>query len=104
MHIEHAHQANWSGLSPFELCTSESGGGKACGLESGLAGWAPPASVRLVEAGRALLLRAQGGVRPLACRHAWRAYPCERMGCGVYGFAEGGLVVPPASFWVGPHV
>ena len=76
-----------------------------CSLESGLAGWAPPASVRLVESGKALLLRAAGGVlregsvRPIACRHAWRAYPCEHMGCGVYGGADGGLMVPPSPFY-----
>ena len=180
MHVEPAHQANWSGVSPFELCTSPSGsaptmacargallaGGDLfvanmsvaaasalclantscagftlraaecsqqsegrvyfkrrhvgangdaawrayskevpCSLESGIAGWAPPASVRLVASGKALLLRAAGGVlgegsvRPIACRHAWRAYPCEHMGCGVYGGADGGLMVPPSPFY-----
>ena len=176
MHVEPAHQANWSGISPFELCTSPNGsaptmacaqgallaGGDLfvanmsvaaasalclansscagftlraaecsqqsegrvyfkrrhvgangdaawraytkevpCSLESKLAGWAPPASVQLVASGKALLLRAaEGNVRPIACRHAWRAYPCEHMGCGVYGKAGGGLMVPPSPFYV----
>ena len=36
---------------------------------------------------------------PAAVRYAWRAYPCEREGCGLHSAAEG---VPPPPFhaWV----
>ena len=39
-----------------------------------------------------------GGFRPpAAVRYAWRAYPCEVLGCGVYT-KIGDALVPPATF------
>ena len=35
---------------------------------------------------------------PSAVRFAWRAYPCEAHGCGVYAEVEG-VRVPPAPFY-----
>ena len=70
-----------------------------CSEHSELEGWAPAASVVLSEAGSALRLLAKG-IKPLACRFAWRAFPCERMGCGLYAAAADGLEVPPPPFYV----
>ena len=126
-HLNATHQANWSGATPFEVCFSDRGRGEGavartmeddvCTAESGLSGWAPVASMRLADKGATLLLslprarkssgagNASGGnvSVPLAVRFQWRAFPCERMGCGVYATAgdavSGPVQVPPPPFF-----
>jgi hypothetical protein len=34
-----------------------------------------------------------------AVRFAWRAYPCEHQGCGIYSRVTDDLRLPPPSFW-----
>ena len=69
-----------------------------CSLESGLDNWRPAQGVRTGNGGRTL--EVSGADRPaVAVRFAWRAFPCERLGCGVYAAGEGGIKLPPPPFY-----
>jgi hypothetical protein len=109
------------------VCASEHGEGAgartreddACSAESGLSGWAPVPSMWLADKGTSLLLRlpdaagrssgagynasSDSAPVPLAVRFQWRAFPCERLGCGVYATAgdaiSGPVQVPPPPFY-----
>lgn len=74
-----------------------------CSAESGLSGWAPAASMRLADKGSSLILSGAADPPSLAVRFQWRAFPCERLGCGVYATAgdarSGELQVPPPPFY-----
>ena len=72
-----------------------------CSLESGLDGWTMASSVEVRNTGRTLMV--SGGapqVAKRAVRFAWRAFPCERLGCGVYAQAADGSRLPPPPFYV----
>lgn len=66
-----------------------------CGALSRYDGWAPASSVRVGRGGDSIILGLPKG-QAMAVRYAWRAYPCEYRGCGVYSKAE---QLPPPPFW-----
>lgn len=104
MNISEAHDmTNWTGTTPFEVCTPPSltaAEGHAllelCGAnDTSFAGWRLAPTTTLGAGGNTIVL---GGLatQPMAVRFAWRAYPCEFKGCGVASAAEG---IPPPPFW-----
>ena len=101
---------NWDGTTPFEVCAA--GAGAACGAMSTSfdGAWSLAPRTSLGADGKNIVLsgfadggsdRGRGGGRaefpPAAVRFAWRAYPCEVLGCGVYTVV-GGVPLPPAPF------
>ena len=94
-----AGQPNWSGQHHFEVCISAD----ATKCDPGsfdAAVWVEAAAS--VEAGAAngadacsVSLRYNATVPAAAVRYAWRAFPCEKMGCSVYSKKE---QIPPAPF------
>ena len=101
---------NWDGTTPFEVCAA--GAGAACGAMSTSfdGAWSLAPRTSLGADGKSIVLsgfadggsdRGRGGGRaefpPAAVRFAWRAYPCEVLGCGVYTVV-GGVPLPPAPF------
>jgi sialate O-acetylesterase len=67
----------------------------ACSLFSRYEGWAAPVKVSLGAGGSSITLSGAGAC-PDAVRFAWRGYPCEHLGCGLYSKAEG---LPPPLFF-----
>ena len=101
---------NLDGTTPFEVCAA--GAGAACGAMSTSfdGAWSLAPRTSLGADGKSIVLsgfadggsdRGRGGGRaefpPAAVRFAWRAYPCEVLGCGVYTVV-GGVPLPPAPF------
>ena len=100
---------NWDGTTPFEGCAA--GAGAACGAMSTSfdGAWSLAPRTSLGADGKSIVLsgfadggsgRGRGGraeFPPAAVRFAWRAYPCEVLGCGVYTVV-GGVPLPPAPF------
>jgi len=67
-----------------------------CGPMGDFDGWSPALPTAVTRASVTLGLSPLAGV-PVAVRFAWRGYPCERLGCGLYAQAEG-LLLPPPPF------
>ena len=66
-----------------------------CSVLSRYDHWSAPPTVTLGRGGKTIVLSGMAG-KVAAVRMAWRAYPCEHLGCGVYSAAEN---LPPAPFW-----
>lgn len=127
MTIDRAHQYNWTGQYPFEICDDDTSTADLtdedapCALTSGLRGWRMIGNIDVRDGGRTLVLSGTAppaaaptvgrrttaptvrahGARARAVRFAWRAYPCERLGCGVYAAPlENVIKLPPPPFHV----
>ena len=68
-----------------------------CSVLSEYTGWALAGKVELGDtAGTSITLTGAAAGCPTAVRFAWRAYPCEHLGCGLYSKDEG---LPPPPFY-----
>lgn len=88
------NQANWPGTSPFEICIPNSSSVDTCGPMGGFSDWSVSPSTSLTSSGDTIILSGFTSA-PLAVRFAWRGYPCEHLGCGLYSKVE---VLPPPPF------
>ena len=96
-------QPNWTGKHAFELCVlppcdpasldNSTWVGASAAVSVGAApAMAGACSVTLKPADETYM-----HASPVAVRFAWRAYPCEHLGCGVYSKAE---QLPPPPFFL----
>lgn len=92
-------QTNWMGNTPFEVCH---GNASVCGPMGGFDGWSAPSSTALGTTRDTITLSGIGS-RPMALRFAWRGYPCEHLGCGVYSKTEG-IPPPPFHAWLNTSI
>eukprot|EP00911_Craspedida_sp_UC1_P001902 UC1_evm2s1460 len=103
MNISHSHDmGNWTGHSPFEVCTPPSGVNisAACAmLSSDGTHWQEAKNTTLADGGETVVL-AGAASKIQAVRLLWRAYPCEHGGCGIVSRAEG---IPATPFWAVPE-
>lgn len=66
-----------------------------CGILSRYEDWSLAPNVKLGPNGDSIILSGMT-LSVAAVRYAWRSYPCEHLGCGVYAKAEN---LPPPAFW-----
>lgn len=76
----------------------------ACGVLSTDEGWSLVRSAKVMSSSAArndsvVLSGFTGAGTVTAVRFAWRAYPCEHLGCGLYADVTDDLRLPPPAFW-----
>ena len=69
-----------------------------CSATGRFEGWSLAPYTSLGTGGKSIVLSGFSSFPPAAVRYAWRAYPCEAHGCGVYAMIED-VRVPPAPFY-----